>query len=289
LSLLRHDFFSHENIVNVLDQSSAVGIIACGETLCIIAGLFDLSVSSIAAFCGIIMIDLSNKIGLWPGVIIGLALGVTMGAINGLIVHYGRINPLIATLASGILFGGLATVFVNGMIISANHASFGVFGEVSPLDGVTVPTWLWLGVIILTWILLSGTTFGRSLFALGGNPQAARLSGLRISFIRISVYAISGGCAAIGGLIIASQTLNADPTMASGLDLTAIAAAVVGGTSISGGEGAIWRAAIGVLILTVISNGFDLLGLNSNYLLVVQGAIIIFAVGFDQLLRRRAT
>jgi len=160
---------------------------------------------------------------------------------------------------------------------------------VSPLDGVTVPTWLWLGVIILTWILLSGTTFGRSLFALGGNPQAARLSGLRISFIRISVYAISGGCAAIGGLIIASQTLNADPTMASGLDLTAIAAAVVGGTSISGGEGAIWRAAIGVLILTVISNGFDLLGLNSNYLLVVQGAIIIFAVGFDQLLRRRAT
>jgi ribose transport system permease protein len=287
LSLTASDFFTETNLVNVLDQASIVGIMACGETLCIISGAFDLSVAAVAALSAILAIKASNSIGVWPGMLVGLVAGTAMGLFNGAVVAYGRVNSFIATLATSIIFTGVATVVTNGQIADATNLSFGDLAQPTGLAQITVPTWLWLAVLIITSLLLVRTTYGRALFALGGNQEAARLSGLRVNAVRISVFAISGAGAALAGLALAARTTSAQATTATGLELTAIAAAVVGGTSILGGEGAVWRAGIGVLILTLIGNGFDLLGINSTYQQVVQGGLILFAVGLDQFLRRR--
>jgi ribose transport system permease protein len=210
-----------------------------------------------------------------------------MGLFNGIVVAYGAVNSFIATLASGIIFFGLATVATNGEIANANDLAFEKLSEPTPLAQITVPTWIWIGVLIVTSLLLTRTWYGRALYALGGNPQAARLSGLRVKRLRVSVLMISGLCAAIAGLALSSRTASASPSTAVGLDLTAIAAAVLGGTSILGGEGAIWRAGMGVLVLGMIGNGFNLLNISSTYQEVVQGVLILFAVSMDQTLRKR--
>jgi ribose transport system permease protein len=287
LSLSTSTFLTSANLVNVLDQSSIVGIIACGEALCIIAGTFDLSVASIAALAGIFTVQLSNRLGVAPAVVLGVLAGSGLGFVNGIAVCYGRVNSFIATLASSIVMTGIATVVTNGQVVSTTHLSFSGLSEPTTLAQITVPTWMWLGVTVITGLLLYRTTFGRGIYAVGGNADAARLSGLRTNGIRIAVFMISGACAALAGIALCSRTLSAEATTGSGLQLTAIAAVVVGGTSILGGEGAVWRATLGVLILGVIGNGFDLLGINSTYQEVAQGGLILAAVMLDQFLRRR--
>jgi ribose transport system permease protein len=287
LSLTTSTFFTSANLVNVLDQSAIVGMIACGEALCIIAGSFDLSVASIAALSAIFTVQLSNHLGVPAAVVLGVLSGAAIGLVNGLIVSYGRVNSFIATLATSIMLTGVATVVTSGQVISATHLSFAKLAEPTGFKQITVPTWMWLAVAVVTGLVLFCTTFGRGIYAVGGNADAARLSGLRTNGIRTAVFTISGGCSALAGIALAARTLSAQATTGSGLQLTAIAATVVGGTSILGGEGAVWRAGLGVLILGIISNGFDLLGINSTYQQVVQGGLILIAVMFDQLLRRR--
>lgn len=287
LSLSTSTFFTRANLVNVLDQTSIVGIIACGEALCIISGAFDLSVASIAALAGVFTVQMSNHIGVAPAIVLGVLIGAGLGLANGLAVCYGKVNSFIATLASSIVITGIATVVTNGQVVSATVMSFGNLSEPTALAQITVPTWIWFGVTVITGLLLYRTTFGRGIYAVGGNGDAARLSGLRTNGIRTAVFMISGSCAALAGIALCSRTLSAQATTGSGLQLTTIAATVVGGTSILGGEGAIWRATLGVLILGIISNGFDLLGINSTYQQVVQGVLILAAVMLDQFLRRR--
>jgi ribose transport system permease protein len=289
LSVSTSTFLTSANLVNVLDQSSIVGIIACGEALCIIAGTFDLSVASTAALAGIFTVQLSNHLGVASAVVIGVLVGAGIGFANGIFVCYGRVNSFIATLASSIVITGVATAVTDGEVVSATHLSFSDISEPTALAQITVPTWIWLGVSLITGLLLFRTTFGRGIYAVGGNADAARLSGLRTNGIRTTVFMISGACAALAGIALCSRTLSAQATTGSGLQLTAIAATVVGGTSILGGEGAVWRAVLGVLILGLIGNGFDLLGINSTYQQVVQGALILAAVMLDQFLRRRRT
>jgi ribose transport system permease protein len=287
LSLSTSTFLTRTNLVNLLDQSSIVGIIACGEALCIIAGTFDLSVASTAALAGIFTVELSNHVGVYPAVMLGVLIGAGLGLVNGVVVSYGRVNSFIATLATSIVITGVATVVTNGQVISATHLSFSQLSEPTGLEKITVPVWIWLAVALITGLVLFRTTFGRGIYAVGGNADAARLSGLRTNGIRTVVFMISGACAALAGIALCSRTLSAQATTGSGLQLTAIAATVVGGTSILGGEGAVWRAGLGVLILGIIGNGFDLLGLNSTYQQVVQGGLILAAVMLDQFLRRR--
>ncbi len=289
LSFVSPIFIRPANLANVLDQASTWGIVACGATLTIIAGIFDLSIGSVYAVSAIIAVLVANHLGTMAGFIAAVLSGATMGTINGLVVTLARINSFIATLATSFLFGGLAIVISQGKIATANHISFLVMND-TPIGNITAASWLFIGVALVTGLLLAITGYGRSLYAIGGNKEAARLSGLRTVRDQILVLTISGACAGTAAIIGASQTGSANASMGGAtLTLTAIAATVIGGTSIMGGEGSIWRAMIGVFILVLISNGFNLLGINANYQEIVQGFLILVAVGLDQAFRWRVT
>jgi ribose transport system permease protein len=278
-------FRTSANLSNVLDQASVNGIAACGVTLAIVSGAFDLSLGSVSAVAAIVAVMVASGHGTVVGFLAALGAGIVLGALNGVFIAFGRINSFIATLATSFAYGGLATAMTGGQIVSTTAGGFQIAED--SWAGITDASWLFIGVAIVTGAVLAFTGFGRGLYAIGGNAEAARLAGLRIWAYRVAVLAISGGCAALAGIVAASRIGSAQPTVNSDLALTAIAAAVVGGTSILGGEGTVWRAVIGVLILELISNGFDLLNINPIYQDVVYGALILAAVGLDQLLRRR--
>ena len=287
LSFSTSTFLSEQNMANLLDQNAIFGILACAETLCIVSGVFDLSVSASLALSAIVAVSVGQADGSIAGFVAGTATGGLLGLVNGLVVTYGKVNSFIATLATSIIFRGLALVLTGGDIVTTNAGGFGVFGQNSGILGVTQASWLFLAVVLVTGVLLASTTYGRALYAVGGNLEAARLSGLRTGFVRTSVFALSGVLAGMAGLIEASRTSSAQASTGTGWELTAIAATIVGGTSILGGDGAIWRAVVGVFILALIGNGMNLASINSTYQQGVQGLLILFAVLADQLMRRR--
>lgn len=287
LSLTTKTFFTQTNMVNLLDQGAMVGILACAAALCIISGVFDLSMSAVLTVSAIIAVQITNHFGVAAGFTAGILVGAGLGLVNGLLVNYGRINSFIATLATGIVFRGLAVVVTQGQLVATDSHSFRVFNNATPMFGITTGSWLFIAVAVFSGLLLSRTTFGRAIYAVGGNREAARLSGIRTRVVSSLVMTLSGSFAAMAGLIGASRASSAQASMYTGLELSAIAAAVVGGTSILGGEGTMWRAVLGVLILGLIGNGFNLLGIDPTYQQVVQGVLILVAVAADQILRRR--
>ena len=286
LSIASSSFLTTLNIKNILDQNAAVGIIACGETLVIISGSFDLSVGAIFAFAGLVAVLLSNDIGPAPAMLIAVLAGVGLGVANGVLVVVGRVHSFIATLASQYVFNGLALVISGGLIVLAKSPSFTNLGQQSGL-GLNYTIWSFIGVAVLTSLVLMRTPWGRYIFAVGGNLEAARLSGIRVGLIRGSVFALCGGTAAFAGVVAASRVGTAQAGTGTGLELAAIATTVLGGTSIFGGEGAIWRTILGVLLLAMIGNGFDLLSISATYQQIVQGVLIIFAVVIDAYTRLR--
>ena len=287
LSLSTSTFLTEQNMANLLDQNAIFGVLACAETVCIVSGVFDLSVSASLALSAIVAVSVGQVDGSIAGFVAGTATGGLLGLVNGLVVTYGKVNSFIATLATSIIFRGLALVLTGGDIVTTNAGGFGVFGQNSGILGVTQASWLFLAVVLVTGVLLASTTYGRALYAVGGNLEAARLSGLRTGFVRTSVFALSGVLAGMAGLVEASRTSSAQASTGTGWELTAIAATIVGGTSILGGDGAIWRAVVGVFILALIGNGMNLASINSTYQQGVQGLLILFAVLADQLMRRR--
>lgn len=287
LSVASPRFFGGENLANLLDQASVWGIVACGATLTIVSGIFDLSIGSIYAVSAITAVVTTSAAGAPAGFVAAVAVGAALGAVNGLAVTLGRINSFIATLATAFIFGGFATVITGGKIVTTSDPGFRLMNETLFAD-ITAASWFFIGVAVVTGLLLAATGYGRALYAIGGNREAARLSGLRITLDHIGVLAISGACAATAGMIDASRTGSAEASIGGvSLTITAIAATVIGGTSIMGGEGAIWRAVVGVLILVLIGNGFNLLGISAIYQEVVQGVLILLAVVLDQVFRRR--
>jgi ribose transport system permease protein len=287
LAISSGPFRSEANLSNIVNQMSMGGIAACGATLTIVAGGFDLSQGSVYAICAIVAVMTTRTLGPFGAFALALVVGLGLGAVNGTVIAFGRVNSFIATLATSYAFIGLATIITAGNVETSISQQFQVMND--DFLGLTVASWVFIAVAIITGILLAYTRFGRGLYAIGGNPEAARLSGISIPFYRVVVFALSGGCAAIAGIIDASQTGSADASIGSTVALLAIAATVIGGTSIMGGEGAIWRAVVGALIIELIGNGFILLNINSNYESVVFGALILVAVALDQLIRRRTT
>jgi ribose transport system permease protein len=264
-----------------------VGIVACGVTIGIIAGVFDLSVGAIFGVAAVVAAKTAVATGnALVGIVVGMASGALLGLVNAVLVSTLRINSFIATLASSIVFRGIAILVTSGMIVTVTDEVFSTLGTGTLLHA-KYTVFVYLAVILLTSFLLEKTALGRYFFAVGGNPEAARLSGIPVERVRAAAFVISGACASIAGVLAASRTSSAQPDLGIGLELSAIAAAVVGGTSITGGEGAIWRAVLGVLILAMIGNGFNLLGINTIYQQIVQGVLIVVAVGADQLMRRR--
>jgi ribose transport system permease protein len=284
LSIASDVFLSRANLLNILDQQASLGIIACGITLLMIAGEFDLSVGSVFAIAAV----LAAKVGAANpvlGLVTGVAVGTGFGLANGILVTVGRIRSFIATLATSIIIRGIAIALTGGFLVSVASPDFRIVGSEGAL-GLKYSIWLLVAVVIVTWFVLTRTTFGRYLFAVGGNAEAARLSGVRVNLVRLAAFAIAGFSAGVGGTIDVSRVGSAQSEVGTGLELTAIAAVVIGGTSIAGGEGAIWRTVLGVLLLAMIANGSNLLGIDPTYQRVFEGGLIVLAVSLDAWARR---
>ena len=286
LSLSSDRFFQKQNFFNILDQWSAVGLLACAATICIISGVFDLSAGAMVSVSAVVACKVANSTSPWVGILAGVGTGLGLGIANGLVVHFTRINSFIGTLATGIMFGGLAIVITGGNIVTVTDAQFGALGQNDWL-GLKFTGWVFIAFAVVSGVFLARSRFGRYVYAVGGNAESARLSGIRVGLIRGSCFALSGLAAGIAGVLLASRTASAQADLGRGMELTAISAAILGGTSIFGGEGAVWRAVLGVLLLAMIGNGFNLLGIDTTYQAIVQGALILVAVAADQLLRRR--
>jgi ribose transport system permease protein len=289
LSVSTDTFLTASNLVNLLDQTAVLGLLAVGATVCIISGVFDLTASATLAVSAIVGVQVTTMTNVFVGMVAAVIAGAVLGTITGLVVVRSQINSFVGTLAMSLVYRGLAVVVTGGAIVYplANQAEdFGMLTWPS-LFGLTSATMVFVVVVVLIGVLVAATTFGRRLFAVGGNAEAARLSGIRVGSVHISAFMISGICAALAGLILASRAGSGQSTMATGMELTAIASAVVGGTSILGGEGAIWRAIVGAFLLTLIGNGFNLLGWDTIYQQVLQGVLILFAVTMDRWLRKR--
>ena len=290
LSVTTTTFLTGNNIVNLLDQAVVIGLLAVGATLCIVSGVFDLSASANLAVSAIAGVFFTTQFGVAAGFMMACLFGGTLGALTGLLIVLTRVNSFIGSLAISIIYRGLAIVLTGGLILSVPPEQLQAFRvwalpAIGPVTGGTV---LFLVVAVILGFVLWGTTFGRRVYAVGGNQEAARLSGVRTPLIHISVFAINGVCAAAAGMVLASRAGSAQPAMAIGMELTAIAAVVIGGTSILGGAGAIWRTVVGVIILTVIGNGFNLLRWDTTYQQVVTGILILLAVSADAWLSRRS-
>jgi ribose transport system permease protein len=288
LSIANDRFLTETNLTNILDQNSSVAIIACGATLVIIAGGFDLSVGAVFGLTGVVAAKVATDLGPTEGIILGVLAGAALGAVNGVVTVWGRITSFIATLATSIVFRGLAVIIAGGLLLTVDDLSFQNLGTGSTA-GLSYPSWVMIAFAAGCGLILTWTQLGRYIFAVGDNPEAARLSGVRVGTVRVTTFVISGLAAGLAGVLSASQVNGGDASAGVGLELQAIAAVVVGGTSISGGEGAIWRTLVGVFTLALITNGFNLLGVGGNYQQVVQGAIILGAVAFDSWARGRGS
>jgi ribose transport system permease protein len=285
LSFTTPAFFSARNLHNIVDQSAHVGIVACAMTMVIIGGCFDLSVGAIFAFAGSLAAIIARAGYTELGIIAGILVGLIFGFINGITITLLKINSFIATLATSLMIRGMALVMTGGLLIVVTDKHFATLGQGRFLE-IKYPVYIFTAFIIFTWFVLSRTTFGRYVYAIGGNQEAAHLSGVRVGLIRVLTFCLTGLAAGLAGVITVSRIAQGVADIGVGVELDAIAATVIGGTSILGGEGAIWRTVIGVLLLRLIGNGFNLLNVPPFYQGIFQGAIIIFAVALDTLSKR---
>ena len=288
LSVTSQPFLHVTNLLNILDQQASTLVIAAAGTMVLVSGGIDLSVGATYGLSSVIAGQIAATHSPWFAILIGLLVGVSIGLINGLIVAVFRINPLVTTLAMSFVISGVATKVTNGnLIVLTSRVGFAKFADTTIL-GVQSAVWLMAIVIVALALLLSRTTFGRYIVASGGNAEAARLAGVRVNAVRIGAYVLSGGAAGLAGIIDTSRVLSAEASAGgSALAFTVLAGIVVGGTSISGGEGSVWRTTIGVLFIALIGNGFDLLGIDPLYQQIVLGVILLVAVGLDVWARRR--
>jgi ribose transport system permease protein len=285
LSFSSSSFLTKPNLLNILDQQSAILIMAAAGTLVLISGGLDLSVGATYALSGVVAAKFAQHHSIVASVVLALLTGLLIGLVNGVISTVFRINSLIATLSMSFIVSGLASRVTSGNLIVLTSQPD--FAKIAQTQFLTVRTsiWILLGALVVLGVVLSRTTLGRYLYAAGGNLQAARLAGVRVTGVRIAAFAASGTAAALAGVIDTSRVLSAQSSSGDALAFTVLAGIVVGGTSILGGEGAIWRTVLGVLFIAMVGNGFDLLGVNPLYQQITLGVILLLAVGLDALSR----
>jgi len=278
-------FFTFGNVINLLRQVAINGIIASGMTIVMIGGGFDLSVGAVLALSGVLAIQLA-KTNVWLGMLCPVALGAGAGGVNGILVSRYTINPLIVTLGSRYLVYASANLFTAGFIQYNENPAFLTLGR-SSLGGVPTPVIVFLSVALISHLILNHTTIGAALFAVGSNERAAFFSGLPSRNLHTLSYVATGACAALAGVVLASRLGVASPDAGDGYELDAIAAVVIGGTSLLGGAGSIRQTLAGVLLLGVLSNLLVLAGQPYEVQRIATGLIIVLAVAFD-LYRRRS-
>jgi ribose transport system permease protein len=280
-------FLSVNNFLNILLAVATIGIIAVPMTMVIVSGGIDLSVGSVVAIAGVAVAQLSHIMPIWAAVVMALLIGLFIGLFNGVAITRVGINPLIATLGTLSIARGLAFVFSGGLSQSIDDEGFAFLGQ-GHLLGVPFQVWVMAALFLLAAWVMNSTVFGRSIYAVGGNPHASRLAGLPVTRLQMTVYILSGFGAALGGVFQASQLGAGAPNASAGIELSVIAAVILGGTSLSGGKGTIGGTLLGVLILGTLNNGLTLLSVSSYYQDVARGIVLLLAVGLDQLRLRLA-
>ncbi|MBD1576481.1 ribose ABC transporter permease [Vibrio sp. S11_S32] len=285
VSFLSPNFFTVDNILNILRQTSVSAIIAVGMTLVILTAGIDLSVGSVLALCGAFAASLvAMEVPVLIAVPVALIAGAGLGAISGFIIAKGKVQAFIATLVTMTLLRGVTMVYTDGRPISTGFTevsdSFAWFGTGYAL-GIPVPIWIMVVVFAAAWYLLNHTRFGRYIYALGGNESATRLSGINVDRVKIGVYAICGVLSALAGIIVTSRLSSAQPTAGMGYELDVIAAVVVGGTSLVGGRGRIMGTLIGAFIIGFLNNALNLLDVSSYYQMIAKALVILLAVMVD--------
>jgi len=284
LAVLSPDFLTVANLLNVMRQVSINALIAFGMTLVILLGGIDLSVGSILALSSVGIATLIQS-GVSPllATLLGVLGGGLMGLLNGLVVSKGKVAPFIATLASMTILRGLALVVSGGSPITGFDSDlFSMLGGGYVAGLIPIPVVWMLLMFGLFAFLLKKTVFGRHVYATGGNEEAARLSGVKVDQIKLWVYTLSGAMSAMAGVVLTSRLNSAQPTAGSGYELDAIAAVVLGGTSLTGGRGWIFGTLMGALLIGVLNNGLNLLGVSSFYQQVIKGVVILLAVLIDR-------
>ncbi len=284
-AMLSPIFLESRNLINILQQSSINACIAIGMTLVIISGGIDLSVGPVAALSAVISASLLTA-GVSPvlGVLAGMAVGISCGALNGVLIAYGGLQPFIVTLGSLSIFRAIALIYTGGNPVLGIPAEFRQWFA-SSLLGLPMSVVIVCVLSVLGWVLLRKTPLGEYLLAVGGNEEAARIAGVPVARTKVAAYAISGGLASLGALIVVARLGAAEPILGNLWELEAIAAAAIGGASLMGGKGGIVGTLLGAIILGGMRNGLTLLNVQAFYQLLATGVVILLAMMVDRLTR----
>lgn len=286
LSLTVENFFSVPNVVGLMLSVAQIGMVACTMMLCLASRDFDLSVGSTIAFAGVLgamILERSGSVTL--AILGGLAAGALIGAGNGVLIAYLRVNALIATLATMLMVRGLAFIASNGQAVGITDDTFISLGD-ARFFGLPLPVLVAAACFVVFGVLLNQTVFGRNTLAIGGNPEAAHLAGVRVERLRVWIFLLQGVVTALAGLILSARITSGQPNAAQGFELDVISACVLGGVSLQGGKARIFGVLIGVLIMGTVSNVMNLLDVDAFYQYLMRGLILLAAVLFDQLKTR---
>lgn len=278
-------FLSAQNILNMLSQWAPAGIMAVGMTFVILTGGFDLSIASGYSLAAVVAAYVGQSYPPSVAFATAIAVGLIFGLGNGLLVAVVRINPFITTVGSGFVINGVALVLTKNAAFMVNDPDFGTLGA-GRWHGVPYSGMLLIAFMLVFGFILARTVYGEAIYAVGGNYEASRLSGIRVRAVVASTYVVLGGCVGLAGCITASQLTSAQANLDPGIIFDVLTIVVVGGTSLSGGTGAMWRTAVGLGIIATISNGFVLLDISPYYQSIIKGTIIVAALALDTGLTR---
>lgn len=286
VAVLSPSFFTVSNLLNVLRQTSINAVIAAGMTFVILTGGIDLSVGSILGFSGAMAASLLvSGQNMLVVVLLSLTFGAGIGFLNGVIISKGKLQPFIATLATMTILRGATLVFTDGKPVSfgssAGALSFSNIGG-GTLFGIPNPVLIMIAIFLVCYYVLHQTKIGRYTYALGGNEESTKLSGINTDKVKIFVYTVSGLLSSVAGIIITARLFSAQPNAGSGYELDAIAAVVLGGTSLTGGKGKIVGTVVGALIIGILSNALNLLNVSSYFQMIAKGVVILIAVLLDR-------
>lgn len=283
MSIISPTFFTSRNLINVAKQASITSVIGVGMTFVLITGGIDLSVGSVMALSGTLAASVAvadKNMPILAVILVGAALGTLCGLINGVGVSYIGFPPFIMTLGMMTIARGIPLVYTNGTPIFGLSDAFNALAN-SRILGIPTLVYYMVVISIIGYVILSKTVLGRQIYGIGGNEEAARLSGVPVARLKMLVYVFSGFLAGIAGILICSRITSGNGTVAQGYEMNAISAAVIGGVSMTGGSGSVLGMVVGAMILTIIQNSFDIMGVNSFYQDIIKGIIILLAVFID--------
>ena len=278
LSVLSDSFLTLRNLLNILNQNAPLAIMASAMTLVIIVGGFDLSVGAIFAVGSVTSAWIALHVDPYLGLLLAPLIGLGLGMVNGLVITRLNVHSFLATIATSLIFKGVAIVISDGRLISVRIDSYIWLGRGKFL-GVFNSIWIMVAFALILTFLLTRTTFGRRIFSVGGNEEAAILSGIRTHRIKIATFALAGLAAGLASIITTSRVALGQASAGQGMELQAIAAVILGGTSIYGGQGAVWRSLAGVFLLALINNGFNILNADPFFRDLTTGLVILAAIG----------